>query len=361
MDHHGDLFRFLSPDRRTPLVTSPQPIEIVGGGLAGLSLGLILRQAGVPTTIYEAGEYPRHRVCGEFISGLDLTLLSRFPLHSTFARARLHRHMTWFHRDRPLGQRLLPTSVHAISRHTLDASLAAAFVAAGGNLVTRSRVDLAERRAGRIFATGRHPRTNSPWLGLKCHVRAFPVADGLEFHLGDGAYVGLCPVEDGWINVCGLFRRRSIDAVRRETALVAYLHACGLDTLARRLGVGEPRPDSTCAVAGFDFESSPHEENDVQLGDAWTVIPPFTGDGMAMAFTSAALAAEPLISWAHNRTSWTATRAQIRQRLRRRFRPRLAWARLLHPFLLNPAGQYSLAAGFRSRLVPIGLLYRLLH
>jgi len=46
-------------------------VEVVGGGLAGLSLGLALRRRGVPVTVWEAGHYPRHRVCGEFITGLD--------------------------------------------------------------------------------------------------------------------------------------------------------------------------------------------------------------------------------------------------------------------------------------------------
>ena len=47
----------------------PEHLTIVGGGLAGLTLGIGLRQRGVPVTVYEAGRYPRHRVCGEFISG----------------------------------------------------------------------------------------------------------------------------------------------------------------------------------------------------------------------------------------------------------------------------------------------------
>ncbi|MFM7376435.1 MAG: hypothetical protein ACKO39_14995, partial [Chthoniobacterales bacterium] len=46
-------------------------VVIVGGGLAGLGLGLALRRNAVPVTIHEAGRYPRHRVCGEFITSLD--------------------------------------------------------------------------------------------------------------------------------------------------------------------------------------------------------------------------------------------------------------------------------------------------
>jgi 2-polyprenyl-6-methoxyphenol hydroxylase-like FAD-dependent oxidoreductase len=51
------------------MATSTKPITIVGGGLAGLTLGIGLRRRGVPAALWEAGHYPRHRVCGEFICG----------------------------------------------------------------------------------------------------------------------------------------------------------------------------------------------------------------------------------------------------------------------------------------------------
>ena len=72
-------------------MSSPRPVEIVGGGLAGLSLGLALRRAAVPVTIFEAGVYPRHRVCGEFIAGLDTDTISRLGLDELLADARRHR------------------------------------------------------------------------------------------------------------------------------------------------------------------------------------------------------------------------------------------------------------------------------
>ena len=64
-----------------------KPISIIGGGLAGLTLGIGLRRRGIPVTVREASHYPRHRVCGEFISGRGQDVLVRLSLHETFVRA----------------------------------------------------------------------------------------------------------------------------------------------------------------------------------------------------------------------------------------------------------------------------------
>src|SRR5689334_21323710 len=57
-----------------------KPVTIVGGGLAGLNLGLALRRKNIPVTVLEAGDYPRHRVCGAFISGRGQATLDRMGL-----------------------------------------------------------------------------------------------------------------------------------------------------------------------------------------------------------------------------------------------------------------------------------------
>lgn len=343
-------------------MSDPRPVRIIGGGLAGLALGLGLRRAGVPVTLFEADEYPRHRVCGEFMCGLTEAVVERLGVSPALAGAGSPRSVTWFHRGQRILQQELPEPARAISRHALDARLAELFVAAGGELKTRTRMQPPADRTGWVETTGRRLRGTSPWLGLKLHARDLALADDLELHLGDGAYVGLSPVEDGWINVCGLFRRRPGLQLDRVNALGAHLRACGLRALAARVEGARVRPESRKAMAGIGFARRvPPAGAGPQLGDAWAMIAPFTGHGMAMAFTGAALARDPLAAWARGTQSWPEAGREIREALNREFRVRLGGAALLHPFLLNRSLQRGLGVAARSGCLPLDSLYRLLH
>ena len=336
-------------------------VEIVGGGLAGLSLGLALRKEGVSVTLFEAGTYPRHRVCGEFIAGLGAETIARLGLAPLLADAGRLREVVWSVRGRELCRQRLPAPALALSRHRLDAWLAEAFTAAGGHLLTGTRVDPKENPAGRVFATGRRRSTAGKWLGLKLHASGLRLTSELELHLGDGAYVGLCPVEGGMVNVCGLFRMRPEVAAGRETVLAGYLQATGLDALAARLASARIDPVSCSAVAGVGFDGHGPETDRLNLGDTFAMIPPFTGNGMAMAFQSAEAALDPLLAWARGETEWPDTVHRTDGRLRRRFRWRLATAAAVHPFLHSPARQRWLALAARSRMLPLRPLYYLLH
>jgi flavin-dependent dehydrogenase len=345
----------------------PRPVEIIGGGLTGLALGLALRRAGIPVTLHEAGHYPRHRVCGEFIAGLDPATIVTLGLAPFLTDALRHTEVAWFQRDSLQRRQTLPSPALALSRHILDQRLAAAFVAAGGDLHTRSRADLASAPPGRVFTQGRRATAGSPWLGLKCHARGLALSAPLELHLGEQAYIGLCQLDDGWVNVSGLFRQRPGLTLDRATALPTYLRAVGLDALASRLATAEIDPDSHCAVAGLAFgrapqaRTSPTAPRRLLLGDALALIPPFTGNGMAMAFQSAALALDPLLAWSHGKAEWSATVAKVDRLVRARFRVRLAAAAFLHPALLRPRGQRALTSAARRRLLPLNSLYHVLH
>ena len=105
-----------------------RPIEIVGGGLAGLSLGCVLARAGVPTTIFEAGDYPRHRVCGEFICGLRPEVEQQLKLDTVLGDACRHHRIGWHWNEQPIGANTLPQPALGLSRHALDDRLAASFL-----------------------------------------------------------------------------------------------------------------------------------------------------------------------------------------------------------------------------------------
>ncbi|QYM79039.1 FAD-dependent monooxygenase [Horticoccus luteus] len=337
-----------------------RPIGIVGGGLAGLSLGLALRHAGVDVRILEAGDYPRHRVCGEFITGLAPSTIDRLHLRPLLADAHRHRGVAWFQGARLLRRETLPAAALALSRHALDARLAAAFTELGGELLTGQRVDLRERPAGRVFACGRQ-RARSSWVGLKVHARGLALAANLELHLGREAYVGLCPVEDGWVNVCGLFRVQTGLPADRTAVLPQYLRRCGLGALADRLAAAEIDPASHCAVAGLSFARTLPAPDRLALGDALTMIPPFTGNGMAIALQSAELSLDPLLAWTRGERDWPATVTVANARLQRAFRRRLRSAAVLHPFLLSPFPQRLLATASRCGVLPTRPLYAALH
>jgi menaquinone-9 beta-reductase len=356
--HHDGTGRV--PDgRHTPRVNPARPIEIVGGGLAGLSLGLALRREGVPVTVFEAADYPRHRVCGEFIAGLGQGTVETLGLREHLADARPHNAVTYYLRDRPLRPYSLPGTAWGISRHTLDTRLARAFVAAGGDLRTHTRVPEEDTPPGRVFAAGRK-RKGPHWVGLKVHVRNFHLSNDFEVHLGDRAYVGLSRVETGDINVCGIFGQREV-AARGLDLIPAYLSAAGLPALAERLREADADPESYCVTAAPLGDRRVVASDRIWIGDACASIPPFTGNGLAMALQGAELALAPLRAYARGVAGWGESIRTIARSQRLRFRRRLMVASLLHPFFLERRRQEWLAALVSSRLIPFRAFYAALH
>jgi len=338
------------------------PLTLAGGGIAGLSLGIALRRAGVPVILHEAASYPRHRVCGEFIAGVSDDTLRTLGVLDLLDDALTLRETRWHHGPRPVYRRPLPNPARGISRHRLDQRLAEHFTSLGGELRTRSRLPPeALNREGTVLTGGRVLDKRSPWLGLKVHLRAFQPTADLELHLAGGCYAGVSSVEDGRVNLCGLFHRRRGVKAPREGLIFAYLRACGLDALAERAEAAGPDDASHAGVSGVAFGRVAHPGSVLALGDCHSITPPFTGNGMSMAFESAATALEPLTRYARGHVDWPATRARIDSLLGRRFRTRLRAARAIHPILYQPALQPVLALAGRARLIPYARLYAMTH
>ncbi len=346
-------------ETRGSLADLKREITIIGGGLAGLSLASALSRHGMPVTVMEAGNYPRHRVCGEFISGTTAETLSRLGIAGLFQDAILHRSLAWHERGRLILRDRFSLPALGISRHCLDERLRRHAESLGVTIKTGMRTR-PEPREGLVWTAGRRPK-NGSWIGLKAHVRGLPVSADLEMHTGTNGYAGLAGVEDGWINVCGLFRiDRTLEATG-SSLLPAYLEAGGNGRLAEALRQCEWRENSFSAVAGFDLGRQAAVPGLLALGDAESMIPPFTGNGMSMAFQAAELATDPLAGWSQGGLSWQAAANGIHHALLRKFRLRLAVAGVMHSILLKPGGRSLLQSLATARLLPLHPLLALVR
>lgn len=335
---------------RDRLANLKREITIAGGGLAGLSLAAALRRYEVPVTVLEAGNYPRHRVCGEFISGVSGETLAALGIAGLFEDARRHRSLGWYEGGRLIHRDHFKNSALGISRYLLDARLKDLVEALGGTVRIKTRVR-PEPRDGFVWTAGRHPRPGQ-WLGLKAHVRKLPMSADLEMHAGTNGYAGIADVEDGWTNVCGLFRiDRSLPASGADL-LPAYLVAGGNQKLAATLRDSEWRAGSFSSVAGFEFGRQTPLPGLLALGDAESMIPPFTGNGMSMAFQAAECALGSLVAWSRGEQSWQDAANSVRAAVNRKFNRRLAAAAVLHPFLLKACGRSLLQNLATAHLLP---------
>jgi 2-polyprenyl-6-methoxyphenol hydroxylase-like FAD-dependent oxidoreductase len=331
-------------------------ITIAGGGLAGLSCGVGLRQRGVPVCVHEAGTYPRHRVCGEFISGVSDDVLERLGILSCFDGAARLESMAWFRGGRKILSARLPRAARGISRHTLDLRLRNALINTGGQVYESSRVPNLPR-PGFLWCGGRPPAKGGS-VGLKAHFQNLALTADLEMHLGRGAYVGLCHVEGDHVNVCGLFPADALKSGIKPEQFQDVLAAFGLEVLASRLKSADLVGGSLRAVAAFRPGWQP---GPAAIGDSCAVIPPFTGNGMSMAFEGADIAASALEAYGRGCGSWEDGLQVMHHRLKRAFRTRMGFARFLHPFLTRRPGQFLLAACVSGRILPLHSTFSLLR
>ncbi len=317
-----------------------KPITVVGGGLAGLALGIGLRQREVPVVLWEAGRYPRHRVCGEFISGQGQESLRRLGLLEMVNRARAQQATSaaFFLEQRAFPKRDLPEPALCISRFILDELLAGEFQRLGGELRAGQRWD-GKYGEGIVRASGRHPRPiTEGWrlFGLKIHASNVPLKADLEVHFTPSGYVGLCRLVDGKTNICGLFRSKTTvpDLAQRYRE---WLSGPPGSRLSARLSAAQLDEGSLCSVAGLSLAPQRAvDRHECCVGDALTMIPPVTGNGMSMAFESAELAIAPLAKFSRGEMTWAQAQRSIAAQCDARFARRLQWAGRLQTILFRP-------------------------
>jgi flavin-dependent dehydrogenase len=307
--------------------------------------------------VLERGRFPRHKVCGEFVSAESLALLSdllRDVQPEALPAPQVQIGLTRIFIDgRAISARIEPRA-GSITRHALDLALWNAARISGAECVSEcDATDIAvdgnafRVRAGCgifharavIDATGRWSRLrddNVPpgpkWIGLKCHFKdssKFRVpssvvgdapankvlnaegtaVDGQEslsvdLYFFDGGYCGVQPIAPGMVNACAMVRSD------RATTLddVFQLHP----TLAERakswtrvfdpiatspLVFREPQPVRVLMSADQSQFENRNSKLLFCIGDAAAFIDPFVGDGISLALRTGVAAGEALQSF----------------------------------------------------------------
>jgi flavin-dependent dehydrogenase len=293
---------------------------VIGGGLAGAMAALRLASAGREVVLLEKEPGPHHKVCGEFLSPEAVEYLRQVGVDperlggASVGRLRLSV------KGRTVAAEL-PFYALSLSRCALDKALMARASEAGCNVRRGATVqtlssigagwsarlsDGSSHRARNAFlATGKHDlrEWNRPagrqgdLVGFKMHWRlraaqTEALRGFIDLFLFEGGYGGLTLVEGDGANFCLVVRRARLRKVGGWDALLAALQEENA-TMAERLAGAAAVWDRPLAISSIPYGYLSEKDDGVwRVGDQAAVIPSFTGDGMAIAMHSGALAAE---------------------------------------------------------------------
>ena len=253
---------------------------ILGGGPAGSSAAIAACQEGANVQIMERSQFPRHKVCGEFLSPGIEQALDRLGLGSSFRELR----PTRIQRMRIcIGatekSALLREVGYGLSRHSFDSWLWREAMQAGATHVQTGEPN--------VIATGRNSRVarGGRLFGFKAHFRG-PVDDAVELYFQGSTYVGLNCVEDGLTNVCGIAPEEDLRSCHFDVDLFLHQHRpvrARLGPLRRNwdwifTGPLEFRNGLKTPLAAY------------AAGDAVSFVDPFTGSGLLCAVMTGSLA-----------------------------------------------------------------------
>ncbi len=323
------------PNKEIPVRTSnlnqiplQNEVLILGGGVAGCAASIALARKGRGVTLIEREPTPRHKVCGEFLSGEALEDLQALGINVASLGA-VPIDYVRLAASRRAAEAPLPFPAASLTRKALDTALIAEAIAAGVQL-ERGRSVQALSRTGNIWqvtlddgatyeaptvflATGKqdlrgHARPEDPerWVAFKMYFRLAPaqaaeLARASELMLYPGGYGGIQPVEGGIANLCCVVQQRHLSRVgyRWDNFLAKMQEDC--PHLAMRLSGAEPLLAKPIAITHipYGYIRRTSESGLYCIGDQAAVIPSFTGDGISIALhtarcaVAAYLAAEP--------------------------------------------------------------------
>lgn len=298
-------------------------VIVIGGGLAGLSLALHLSLKNKKILVLEKQSFPRHKVCGEYVSNEALGYLQSLGVDPYAYGAKP---ITQFEITTRKNQRItaqLPLGGFGMSRYALDALLAERAQLCGAEVlietVDRIVFDKDSFTVGTkeghsfkaTFAVGSFgKRSNldktlnrtfiqkkSPYLAVKTHVAGHFPDNKVALHNFEGGYCGVSRVENNNINLCYIanyktFKKHKSLQEFEENVLTQNPH------LHQIIQDSTPVFTEPLTISQISFDRKPLIENHLLMcGDAAAMIHPLCGNGMGMAISSACMLSKLLLDF----------------------------------------------------------------
>lgn len=352
-------------------------VIVVGGGLAGCSAATQLADRGFDVLLLEKGTYPRHKLCGEFLSPEAQRSFQTLGVLDAVREAGAHP-ITRTRIVAPSGAEstgTLPGTALGLSRYRLDRMLYERALDAGAHGQTGTRVrriegslrdgfdvhtDDATHRARLVLgAYGKRGLLDralersfldedAPYVAFKAHYAGADVPHTIELHTFPGGYCGCSHVEEGLLNVCWIGHVDVLrDAGGTPDAMIRHaLH--DNPALADRLHGLTQVSDRFEAISRVPIGPKACFADDVcMVGDTAGMIAPLCGDGMAMALAAADLVAPLAADVLTGRASPATFRTTYTRRWRRTFRTRLQVGQWAHAAAFRPAVAAGLVQALR--------------
>ncbi|MBT4413395.1 MAG: FAD-binding protein [Polaribacter sp.] len=298
-------------------------IIIIGGGLAGLCNAIHLSKFDKKVLLIEKNNYPKHKVCGEYISNEVLPYLEFLDINPfNFGAVKIDRFELSTTKGNLISAKL-PLGGFGISRYKLDFELSKKAIKNGVTILKDIvlNVDfsndsfLVQTKENKkytskitIGAFGKRSvldvkmnrnfiQKKSPYLGVKIHVKGNFPEDLVALHNFKGGYCGVSKVENNAINLCYItnflsFKKyKNIDDFQQKVVFQNHF-------LKEIFNGSEAVFEKPLTISQISFVTkNPVENHILMCGDSAGMIHPLCGNGMSMAIQSAQLSSLLILNY----------------------------------------------------------------
>jgi flavin-dependent dehydrogenase len=338
---------------------------VVGGGPAGSACAITAARDGARVLLLEKDRFPRHKVCGEFVSSESLRLLesllagagsesAEFDSHPKIASARI------LVGDRSVEFTIAPPA-KSIPRFELDEALCRSGRRCGVRVeegvtvraVNQNRLFTVQTCGAEITAkavvnaTGRWSQLTQyqttgkmKWIGLKAHFREAAPRASVDLYFFPGGYCGVQPVGKDTVNACAM-----VQASAAKSLEEVFASHAGLWRRSREWEICFPAITTSPL---YFRKPETHAQGMILAGDSAGFIDPFAGDGISLALHSGALAGESLAGFLQGGCSWDDSHRQYRSAYLRRLAPAFRTAGALRMLLSAPSWLSSALIGLAA-------------